>query len=151
MPEGGEMKDSIREEEEKREDDQPATDIKKELRRQGRIPWKNTVIRELRRCQQWDMKDWWVYLWTPKLMLDQFHVVSNEFLIAVYSLEKQPLTVRSVPWPVLHSPYDITLEKIAWENVEGFVRYAQFAYGSDIEGHTNLVKQIQKRFLPNQS
>lgn len=143
-----EMKARIREEEKKREDEQLAMDIKKELRRQDRMPWKRATITEVKRCQERDMRDWGAYPWTPKLALDRFHAVSNEFLTAVYT-EKQPLTVGSVPWPVLHSPHDITLEKITWGNVEGFLRHAKSAYGADVGGYTKLVKQIQQMFHPD--
>lgn len=143
-----EMKARIRAEEKKREEEQLAMDIKKEFRRQDRMPWKKATIAEVKRCQERDMRDWGAYPWTPKLALDRFHAVSNEFLTAVYT-EKQPLTVGSVPWPVLHSPHDITLDKITWGNVEGFLRYAKAAYGSDIGGYTKLVKQIQQMFHPD--
>lgn len=123
-------------------------DIKQEFQRQDRSTWKKATNTEAERCLQRDMRDWKEDRWTPKMALQRFHAVSNEFLTASYTKEKRPLTWGSVPWPVLHRPQDITRDSdnITWESVEKFLGYAQIAYGSDVGGYQNLVKQIQMMF-----
>ncbi|KAK7470108.1 hypothetical protein VKT23_001549 [Stygiomarasmius scandens] len=58
-----------------------------------------------------------------------------------------PLSFRSIPWPLLLRPTDITFEKITWETVEEFFKKVRQMRSSDV--YTNMLNEAKKRYHPD--
>lgn len=107
-----------------------------------------TAVEE-ERCRQRDAKYWGKEKWTSDAALKRFHVVTEEFTSTKYSVGR-PITLRSIPWPVLDNPSKFTLEGLNWKNVEDFLRHARRFYaGGDSAKYAKLLKDIQLMFHPD--
>ncbi|KAF9462545.1 hypothetical protein BDZ94DRAFT_1128804, partial [Collybia nuda] len=75
--------------------------------------------------------------------------VTEEFTTTKYSTDI-PITIRSIPWPVLNSPSQFTLEDLSWKSVEDFLRHAKKFYaGEGSAKYVRLLKQLQLMFHPD--
>lgn len=109
---------------------------------------KGAATAEDERCRKRDTQRWGSKPWTPDTALERFHVVMTEFLAARYS-PMEPVTRRSIPWPILHSPDKFTFEEVTWENVERFLKHLKKVSASDLGEHTKLLKKVQTMFHPD--
>jgi hypothetical protein len=119
--------------------------------------WAKATAREEERCKLRDQTRWprasysWLGLgsankWSKNDALGRFEFICEEFDKITFS-ETQPLTVGSVPWPVLTAPDDIVPENIEWSAVEAF-----FEAVRDLMSTTKYKTSVEKchrRFHPD--
>ena len=105
---------------------------------------------ERQRCWQrdsacWNLNSRWI-VWTKEHGVGRFQVVSAEF-DEIKFCDNQPLTFESVPWPVLASPYHLTVDDIEWSAVEAFFDAAQVIV--DESQYKTMVEKAHRRFHPD--
>ncbi|KIP02705.1 hypothetical protein PHLGIDRAFT_40425, partial [Phlebiopsis gigantea 11061_1 CR5-6] len=61
--------------------------------------------------------------------------------------EGKPLTFESIPWPVLSSPFHLTVDHIEWSAVEDFFAAAKLVL--DEGEYKAMVEKSHKRFHPD--
>lgn len=124
----------LREKEERAEADRKATYLM-------------AAAQERRRCRQRDEATWKRALpWSPAASLERFQLVSTEFDDTKFCATK-PIVFENIPWPVLPSPYEMTLEHIEWGEVEAF--FAKVEELVSISEYKTLVEKTHRRFHPD--
>ncbi|KAI0345575.1 hypothetical protein BDW22DRAFT_1353075 [Trametopsis cervina] len=113
--------------------------------------YRQAALAERNRCLRRDLTSFPasanLFQWTPQLALDRFVFVSDEFDTINFG-NTQPLTFESVPWPILPSPRQMTLEAIEWGAVERFFAAAAKIMDNPDEYRTVLAK-ARLRFHPD--
>jgi hypothetical protein len=110
--------------------------------------WREATKREVLRCSTRDLERWpRNKRWTIQDALDRFQLLSDEFDKLKFS-NHIPLTVASVPWPVLFAPYDLDIKThIEWKTVELFFRTVKTMLTPAQFGA--LLEKSQRRFHPD--
>jgi hypothetical protein len=110
--------------------------------------WKAATKREIIRCSTRDLERWpRNRRWTAQDALDRFQLLSDEFDTLKFSNDT-PLTVTSVPWPVLCVPYDLIIKiHIEWKAVESFFLIVKTMLTPSQFGA--LLEKSQRRFHPD--
>ncbi|GJE92624.1 RNA-binding protein [Phanerochaete sordida] len=105
------------------------------------------AAREHERCVQRDHK-WCLrgVRWTDARYVSWFKLVSAEFDDAKFAAAR-PLTLRSVPWPLLTPPDEHTFDLLEWGNVEAFFAAAKRAVGE--AEYRTIVEKAHRRFHPD--
>ncbi|KAJ6618447.1 hypothetical protein B0H10DRAFT_1795317 [Mycena sp. CBHHK59/15] len=86
--------------------------------------WKVRTQDEEARCKRRDQKKWGTEPWTVSLALERLRFQIGEFKHITFS-EAQPLTFYVVPWPVLTTPLNLTMDEIQWDSVDAFFQALQ--------------------------
>lgn len=116
-----------------------------ELRRQR---YDSAVAAERARCELRDRQFYPLFApWGAKNAFARFKFVSEEFDVIRFQ-ETQPLTLESVPWPVLGSPWSMTSTTITWEAVETFFAAVRNMLEDEAE-YKSVVEKAQRRFHPD--
>lgn len=88
--------------------------------------------------------------WTVSQALARYQVVSDEFDNIKFN-DDRPLTLWSVPWPILHHPINLTWSQvesqIEWGTVESFFKEVKFRLSS--AEYKALVEKAHRRFHPD--
>jgi hypothetical protein len=138
-----------REEAERKEREEVARREKEQLEElRKEQAWSEATKRELLRCSTRDLERWPPNKhWTIQNALDRFQLLSDEFDALRFSNDV-PLTVASIPWPVLCIPYDLVVKiHIEWKAVESFFRIVKTMLTPSQFGA--LLEKSQRRFHPD--
>jgi hypothetical protein len=110
--------------------------------------WREATKRENLRCSTRDLERWpRNRRWTVQDALDRFQLLNEEFDALKFSND-MPLTVASVPWPVLCVPYDLVIKiHIEWKAVESFFLVIRTLLTPAQFG--TLLEKTQRRFHPD--
>ncbi len=138
------MKRRNEEEQRRREAERQAKEKK-----QAYVRWKNALAREVLRHHSISRTRFQANrgaTWTSSQALHRFIDLLGEFPSLVFSAE-QPLTLWSVPWPVLANPVELVAEKIHWKATEAFFEYAKKSLSA--EKYDEMVSRAQRTFHPD--
>ena len=108
----------------------------------------DAVDRERERCRRRDdaISPSGFGWWTIQHSLERFKLVSDEFDRVQFG-ETQPLTMWNIPWPTLDAPFDIDLESISWDMVDGF--FEEIGFMMSTNDYRALVEKTHRRFHPD--
>ncbi|EKM49815.1 uncharacterized protein PHACADRAFT_214337 [Phanerochaete carnosa HHB-10118-sp] len=147
-----EQERKVREEQERKvreERKRKAREEQERLEREARRlqDYRDATLKEQERCSQRDRK-WYRYgiAWTETRHVNWFKEVSSEFEEIKFSAS-QPLTFKSIPWPLLMPPNAHTLDLIEWSNVEAFFAAAKRIVGE--KEYKTMVEKAHRRFHPD--
>lgn len=101
---------------------------------------------EYRKKVQQQHARWSYGLWTTQRALERYKLLSEAFDTAQYTVEN-PITFFDVPWPVLHSPSQLTIEDVDWSAVEAFFQAIRPHMRS--QDYKVLVEKSHRRFHPD--
>ncbi|KAK7457263.1 hypothetical protein VKT23_010562 [Stygiomarasmius scandens] len=136
-----------RKEEEKRrkeEEERKRRELEAKLRKEK--AWKQATATEVRRCQDRDRILWTSWRWSNTSALSRFKHVMDEFESANFSTST-PMTVLSIPWPVLKSPFQLDVEDVQWDSVETFFETVRQMV--ELSEYKALVERSHKMFHPD--
>ena len=89
----------------------------------------------------------WLYgKWSQQRAMERYLELSKYFDETKFSAE-DPLTVDAVPWPVLQSPKDFSVEDVTWQAVEEF--FGAFESKMRTQDFKILVEKSHRRFHPD--
>ncbi|KAL0581280.1 hypothetical protein V5O48_000763 [Marasmius crinis-equi] len=126
---------------------------RREKDRRRKLRREQAEAKERKRCCERDMQKWGTGEWTSPRALERFKIVLAEFESITYT-EDQPLTMGSVPWPILTDPFDVdtedpgkALEELEWGMVEVFFR--DIAKYVDLTEYKTLLERTNLAFHPD--
>lgn len=135
---------SEREEEQRRAKEEEDRKVREARERQI---WSDATQKEIVRCTARDQVQWPRNKnWTMQAALARFQLVAEEYDKSQFSKER-PLTVASIPWPVLDSPYDMDVTAIEWETVEKFFAIIKPMLAE--QHFAVVIRKSQHRFHPD--
>lgn len=114
--------------------------------------WREATKREEIRCQKRDIHRWaWPKLTSSAppssyICLERFIYVLEEFASTPFS-ETQPVTISSVPWPVLLTPRHITFDVLDETKIRAFFAYAKTVYSP--ADYKKLLSKARVLFHPD--
>ena len=125
---------------------------RKERERKGKLrreqEWETATRSEELRCKHRDEIKWGYRRWTELCALERCRALMDEFEQFRFS-ESQPLTVRSVPWPVLEDPFRFDPSDLEWWMVEQFFGKAKSLIGTDVKEYNQLIERSHRMFHPD--
>ncbi|KAK7457265.1 hypothetical protein VKT23_010564 [Stygiomarasmius scandens] len=139
-----EEKRRLEEERRKAEEERNRPELEEKLKREK--AWKRATAAENRRCHDRDQNTWGAWKWSNSLALSRFKLVMEEFEKAKFS-PQAPMTVLSIPWPVLDSPFSFSVRNVQWDAVERFFRTIRPMVG--LSEYKALLERSHKAFHPD--
>jgi hypothetical protein len=116
--------------------------------------YKEAAENERTRCRRRDFMRWKIpepgiyrlHEWPRQLCIQRFEAISAEFDDMRFS-DSQPLTFESVPWPLLRTPTNLTVEDVDWSSVEEFFSTAKTVISKF--DYKIMLEKAQRRFHPD--
>ena len=118
-----------------------AREVRAEAERRAAEDERRRQEQRRRRQQRWESGPW-----TSHRALERYKVLSEEFDVARFTPD-QPITFIDIPWPVLHSPYRLTVEDVEWSAVERF--FATVKTHMRSQDYKDFVEKSHRRFHPD--
>ena len=137
-----------REQREREERERREAEAKKREEETKRKLYNQAVAKEQERCRLRDARLYPALMaWHDQLAFERFKLVSDEFDSLKFH-ESQPLTFKSVPWPLLVRPTLMTFDAIDWGVVEKFFDAVENLLENKAK-YKAFVEKAHRRFHPD--
>lgn len=107
---------------------------------------KEEVIRSERERRRRQQQRWAFGPWTTQRALERYKILSEEFDSTKFSADL-PLTMETVPWPVLTPPARFSVADVDWGAVEKFFSGVKEFMGT--QDYKTFVEKSHRRFHPD--
>lgn len=134
-------REEARRQEECRARERQETEQRDNARQQERQERARREHERQQRQQRWSSGPW-----TPQRALEKYKAMSEYFDTTKFC-DLEPLTVDSVPWPVLHPPSRFSVEDVQWTSVEEF--FAVLKGQMRPQDFKIFVEKSHRRFHPD--
>lgn len=134
-------REEVKRQEERRAREQQEAEQRDNARQQDRQERARREHERQQRQQRWSSGPW-----TPQRALEKYKAMSEYFDTTKFC-DLEPLTVDSVPWPVLHPPSRFSVEDVQWASVEEF--FAVLKGQMRPQDFKTFVEKSHRRFHPD--